>query len=347
MNHTQELATEIPPAPAMRRAALIYNPVSGQYSSRRMMRIAEVLAILQDAGVDVEAIATESPDSAGRLALDAVKRGCDTILACGGDGTLHETLQCLVGQSASLGVIPMGTANAFAADLGLPGSPVKAAKLLLTASPQRVSVGRVSFVDMEGKPRSRYFVVAAGVGLDAQFFAGLDSQFKQRFGYVAYLVEALRLWAMTKFPTFAARFEETGSIAPRQVEASQVLAVRISNFGGLVQNLVPGAALNNSSLRVIAFKTRSRLRYMRFMAAVWFRRHTYSDTIELVDCHSVECRSLEGSSPRLLVEADGELLGTLPVRIEVIPDALNVLIPSKTLSRRGMPATADAISTSA
>jgi diacylglycerol kinase (ATP) len=144
--------------------------------------------------------------------------------------------------------------------------------------------------------------------------------------------EVLRLWATHTFPIFAAFFMETGSPTPRMEEVSQLLAVRISNFGGLVRNLVPGASIHNDNLKVIAFKTRSRLRYLRFMAAVWFRRHTYSSTIELVDCVTVECRDHKHSAEPLFVEADGELLGTLPVRIEVVPQALILLIPQSLLS---------------
>jgi diacylglycerol kinase (ATP) len=313
----------------MRRVALIYNPASGQRPKRRAARIAKVLAVLHGAGIEVKVIATESPESAGVQAQEAASQGCDTILACGGDGTVHETLQRLVGGSAALGVIPMGTANALATDLGLPANPVRAAKMLLTAEPVRVSVGRVSYCALDGQSRSRYFVVAAGVGADGLFFSRLDSRLKQRLGYLLYLVEALRLWATHTFPAFSASFAQTGRDAARVEEVSQILAVRISNFGGLVRNLAPGAAICNENLHVIAFKTRSRLRYLRFMVAVWFRRHTYSNIIELVDCSAVECADLASSTERSFVEADGELLGTLPVRIEVVPQSLTLLIPPK------------------
>jgi YegS/Rv2252/BmrU family lipid kinase len=317
----------------MRRVALLYNPASGQHPERRAAVIAKVLAELHRAGVEVEVIATESPESAGTQAHQSISQGCDTILACGGDGTVHEALQRLVGGSAALGVIPMGTANALAADLGLPADPVKAVRMLLTATPTRVSVGQVFYRDREGDTRSRYFIVAAGIGADALFFSRLDSRLKQRLGYALYVVEAFRIWATHTFPPFLASFRNSDKETPREEEVSQLLAVRISNFGGLVHNLVPGAALSNVSLRAIAFKTRSRLRYLRFMAAVIFGRHTFSDTIELVDCKTVECRDLEGAAARTFVEADGELLGTLPVRIEVVPDALTVLIPQKVLKR--------------
>jgi YegS/Rv2252/BmrU family lipid kinase len=321
----------------MRRVALIYNPASGQRPERRAAIIAKVEAVLRGAGIEVKVIATESPESAGVQAQEAVRDGCDTILACGGDGTVHETLQKLVGGSATLGVIPMGTANALATDLGLPASPVKAVKMLLTARPVRVSVGQVSYRDMSGERRSRYFVVAAGVGADGLFFSRLDSRLKQKLGYLLYLVEALRLWATHTFATFTASFTQEASKTPRIVEASQILAVRISNFGGLVNNLAPGAAIGNENLHVIAFKTRSRLRYLRFMIAVWFQRHTYSGAIELVDCTAVECNDLPSSTERSFVEADGELLGTLPVRIEVVPHALTLLIPPKPRGRSVLP----------
>jgi diacylglycerol kinase (ATP) len=311
----------------MRRVALIYNPASGQRPARRDAIIAQVAAVFRDVGIEVEIIATESPESAGPQAQQAIGKGCDTILACGGDGTVHEVLQSMVGGSAALGVIPMGTANALACDLGLPASPVNAARRLLSAVPTRISVGRVFYRDLEGSQRSRYFIVAAGVGVDGLFFSRLDSRLKQRLGYLAYLVEALSMAATYDFPLFSASFAEKGSAAPRIEQVSQLLAVRIANFGGLVQNLVPGAALGDHNLHAVAFKTRSRIRYLRFMAAVMLRRPTYSNTIELIECSTVECRDLEISREPTYVEADGEYLGTLPARIEVVPDSLTLLIP--------------------
>jgi YegS/Rv2252/BmrU family lipid kinase len=317
----------------MHRVALVSNPVSGQHPQRRAALIKRAAAVLHNAAIEVRVIQTESTESVGTQAQEAIREGCDTILVCGGDGTVHQVLQSVVGTSAALGVIPMGTANALATDLGLPASPEKAAKILLAAVPVRVSVGRVFYRDGEGNSRSRYFVVAAGIGTDAFFFSRLDPRLKQRFGYAHYLIEVLRLWATHTFPLFAASFMEIGSPTSRMEEVSQLLAVRIGNFGGLVGNLVPGAAIQNDNLKVIAFKTRSRLRYLRFMAAVWFKRHTYSTTIELVECVAVECRDLEHSAEPSLVEADGEVLGTLPARIDVVPQALTLLIPPKLISR--------------
>jgi diacylglycerol kinase (ATP) len=314
----------------MRHVALIYNPISGSGQSRRAAMVARIAGLFEAAGIAVRILPTTSPGSAGTLAQKAAEEGCDTIIACGGDGTVHDALQGLVGQAAgqiaALGVIPMGTANALAADLGLPHAALNAAQMLLSAELVRMPVGRVFFHDCDGTEQSRYFVVAAGVGVDAFFFSQLDSRTKQRFGYAAYLVNALRLWATHTFTMFSATF--TGCTEqPLEHDVSQLLAVRIGNFGGLVRRLVPGAALGSPTLRIVAFKTASRLHYLSFMVAVWFARHTYSGAIDLVDCTSVVCRDLAGSSTRSMVEADGEILGYLPARIELVPDAITLLVP--------------------
>jgi diacylglycerol kinase (ATP) len=315
----------------MHRVALIYNPTSGQRHARRAATLARVAAVFEAAGIAVQLIPTTAAGNAGLLAQQAIADGCDTIIACGGDGTVHDALQSMVGGSTALTVIPMGTANALAADLGLPGNAVKAARMLLDAVPNRVTVGRISFRDSQGAPDSRYFIVAAGAGVDAFFFARLNRRMKHSFGYAAYMVAALKLWATHDFPMFRASFIGHNGQASRQEAVSQLLAVRIGNFGSLVRKLVPGADLQNETLHVIAFKTSSKQQYLRFMFAVWFARHTYSEAIELLECCAVECNELPGTNATSMVEADGELLGFLPASIELVPDAITLLIPRSPL----------------
>ena len=311
----------------MRRAVLIYNPVSGQYSARRAEFVQDALELLEAAGIEAEAFETDAPESASTYARQAINRGCDTILACGGDGTVHAILQCLVGTPVALGVVPLGTANALAQNLGLGTLPVQAVRSLLEATPAQVPVGRIFYHDGAGVERSRYFTVAAGVGADALLMSRLDARLKRRFGYLLYLVEGLRVWATHSFPLFQVVFTSEGSGDQRVESVSQLLAVRVRSFGGVLGKLAPGATLRKASLRLVAFKTRSRLQYMRFLLAVMAGRHTFSRTVELLEAVSVECRARAGSSSPLYVEADGELLGTLPVRIEVAPETLTLLIP--------------------
>lgn len=311
----------------MHRVALIYNPASGQHSIGRRAAIEKALAVLRLAGVEAEALETLAPGSAAVLAKDAVQRGCDTIFACGGDGTVHEVLQSLVGTNVALGVVPLGTANALAANLGLHTSPAKAARKLLTAEPVRFSVGQISYADSAGATQSRYFTVAAGVGADALFLSRLDPSLKRRLGYILYMIEAFRVWATHSFPLFEAAFVERRGSQPRVEEISELLAVRIRDFGGVLNHMVPGATLHKNGLRLVAFKTRSRFRYFCFLIGVVFGRQKFSGDIELLDAVSVECRPRPGSLTRVFAEADGELLGGLPVRLEIVPDAVTLLIP--------------------
>ncbi len=311
----------------MRRVALIYNPASGQSFWRRSASIEQMTAILRGAGIDAETLETVGPGSARALANEAVQRGCDTVLACGGDGTVHEVLQSLVGTNAALGVVPLGTANALAADLGLNSSPQKAIRKLMTAEPVRIPVGRISYCNRDGEARTRYFTVAAGVGADAFFLSRLDAGLKRRFGYLVYLVEAFRVWATHSFPLFDAIVHGPAGSEPRTLELSQLLAVRIRDFGGVLHKLAPGATLRGDRLRLLAFRTRSRFDYWRFLLAVIFRRQTFTRQIELLTADSVECRVSEDADTRIFTEADGELLGDLPMRIDVVPDGVFLLIP--------------------
>jgi diacylglycerol kinase family enzyme len=314
--------------PSMRRVALIYNPASGQLWRRPRTAIEQAAGVLRGAGIEAETLETKGVGGAETLAKDAISRGCDTVIACGGDGTVHEVLQQVVGTDVALGVLPLGTANALAANLGLLGPPVKAIRKLLAARPVRVPVGRISYRAGSGETHTRYFTVAAGVGADALFLSRLDAGLKRRLGYVLYLVEATRIWATHSFPLFEAAFEECASCRPRTVEISQLLAIRIRDFGGVLHNLAPGATLHRDDLRLVAFKTRSRYQYLRFLLAVVFGRQTFTRQIELLDAVSVECRPRNRSRTRVFAEADGELLGQLPVRIEIVPDAVTLLIPA-------------------
>lgn len=278
-------------------------------------------------GVDAEPLVCEGPGRATIHAREAVRRRFDAIIACGGDGTVHEILQTVTGTEISLGVIPLGTANALAANLGLTGPPEQAARKLLEAVPARIPVGRIHFHDRSGQPASRYFLVAAGIGADALLMSRLDSRMKRRFGYIMYLLEAFRIWATDPFPLFEAAFAANGAGAERVEAVSQLLAVRVRSFGGVLRELAPGATLRSSDLQVLAFKTRSRFRYMRFLLAVVAGRHRFSTEIEHVGTQWVECRARNGSRASVFVEADGEVLGSLPVRIDAVPQALNLLIP--------------------
>lgn len=311
-------------APSFRRVAIIENPGSGQPSSRRKAALARALGDFERAGVAIEHLLIDGPGSGRELARKAIANHCDAVLVCGGDGTVHEVLQTLVGTPVALGVLPMGTANALASDLGLGRSPQSALKKLLVAQRVEIPVGRVIGRNGDGQESARYFTVAAGVGADALLMARMDPALKRRLGYVLYMVEAFRIWLSHRFPLFQVTVEGADG-AHGTFHASQLLTVRVRSFGGALGRLAPGASVQSRSLSVIAFKTRSRIKYVRFLLAVLAGRQTFGDQVELLTAQSLECRPLD--EPEIYAEADGEVLGQLPVRIEITDETVTLLVP--------------------
>ena len=310
----------------MRKAILLYNPSSGRQTSRRLTEVEAALAVLRKAGIEASSAATRAAGEAARQVNDAIAAGCDTVFACGGDGTIHDVLQGLVGRDAALGIIPLGTANSLAHDLDLPLSPDRAAQAALTAAPQRFAVGRIKYRDFDGESRSRYFTVTAGIGVDAHLFYKLNPRAKRRLGMLAYYAKATRLWLTHRMEHFVAEIPDAGSL--RRIEVTQLLAVRIQNFGGVLRELAPGAALGRDDLRLVLFQTRSRSAYLGYILRGLLGTRWSVPGIELLHSSGAACHALAATNSRILVEADGELLGTLPAEISVVPDAVSLLVPS-------------------
>jgi diacylglycerol kinase (ATP) len=325
----------------MRKAALLYNPESGGSRARRQAELESALALLREANVDAHLVLTDSRAHAEETARHAVSEGCDAIFACGGDGTIHNLIQVLANTNASLAILPMGTANALAHDLGLPMDIADATRAALHAVPRRVALGRIQYVDLEGKPGTRFFIVAAGCGVDAHLFYKLHAGTKQRMGMTAYYAKAWQLWCTHPMTRFLVEFAEPGSDQPRQADVTELMAVRIRNFGGALQELAPGASLERDDLRLVFCRTASRLAYLLYVTRGLLRRNWNIPGIDLAHSGRVSCQyaaapafagSPSQAQPRVYVEADGELVGTLPADITVVPDALTLLAPARQIS---------------
>ncbi len=306
----------------MRKALLLYNPLSGRRHGRRLAEVESAQAVLRAGGIEATSAATAGPGNAAEQVKQAIQDGCDTVFACGGDGTVHDVVQGLVGSGAALGVIPLGTANSLANDLGLPLSPTGAAQAALTAKSRRIAVGRVAFQDFQGAKKTRYFTVTAGVGVDAHLFYKLNPMAKRHLGMAAYYAKATRLWLTHKMEKFVIELGDP----PQSAEVSQLLAVRIRHFGGVLRELAPGALLDRDDLRLVLFHTRSRAAYLGYVLRGLLGAKWQIPGIELVHASQVNCH-LGGESSRIFVEGDGELLGTLPAEISVVPNALTILAP--------------------
>jgi YegS/Rv2252/BmrU family lipid kinase len=322
----------------MRKAALVHNPDSGG-SKRRRRELESVLVLLRNRGVEAEIISPESQIAAGEAVKSAIDAGCDTIFAGGGDGTIHNIAQVLANTPVALAALPMGTANALVHDLGLPRSVMGAAEAALTGVPRRVALGRAEYRDLQGNPSSRYFVIAAGMGVDAHLIYKLRNSVKQRMGMSAYYVEAWHLWFTYHMTRFAAEYLESGSNDDdvQRAEVTELMSIRIRNFGGVVQELAPGASLDRNDMRLVFCRTASRLAYLTYVTRGMLRQNWKVPGIDLVHSTKVTCRYCEApagakNQKKIYLEADGELLGTLPAELTVVPNALTLLAPARSFS---------------
>ena len=201
----------------------------------------------------------------------------------------------------------------MAADLGLIGSPAKAMSILLKANPTRVSVGRIHFRDTDGVSRSRYFTVAAGVGADALLMSRLDVRLKRRLGYLLYMIEATRIIFTHGFPLFEAWFQAEETAIRGCWKRRNCWPCAFARLGSAPE---PGARSEPAQWQSDhpRIQDANRFRYILFMLAVLAQRHTFAREVELVETPTIECRPRNGSKEELFVEADGEVLGMLPVK---------------------------------
>jgi YegS/Rv2252/BmrU family lipid kinase len=325
----------------MRKAALLYNARSGGRRAERESDLREALEILTGAGVEAGIIVTQSSADAAEQARKAIAEGCDTVFACGGDGTIHDVLQGLAGTRVALAVVPMGTANALAHDLGLPLEPAKAVRAVIDGEHRRVALGRLRVLGLDGKPVILYFTVAVGIGVDAHLFYKLHSGMKQHMGMAAYYAKAWHLWFTHRMERFSVACSNGGIAQFSHGNVTEMLAVRIRNFGGVVRELAPGASLDRNDLRVVVSRTSSRFTYLLYVTRGLLGATFRVPGVELVHSDHVKCdyvskaapasKEAEGVNPstRVYVEADGELVGTLPAEITIVPDAVTLLVPRR------------------
>ncbi len=313
----------------MRKATILFNPNSGRCGKKRDVELDHAIGIIQSAGVHTELTVCRSSQEASVHARFAVAGGSDTVFACGGDGTIHDVIQGLAGTSVALAILPFGTANALAHDLGIPLRPSAAAQLLVSGDVRRFPLGRIEYQDLTGQPTARYFTVAAGIGVDAHLFYQLTADLKNRSGMAAYYLKAWHLWATHRMRPFEVEYSN-GSGHKQQALLTELLAVRIRFFGNILRELVPGASLECPDLRTVMCRTASRNAYLQYVAgAVLGLPKRNVAGIDLVNCSELECRlpAQGDAADRVYVEADGELLGRLPARMTMQSDALSLVVP--------------------
>src|SRR6202030_2165071 len=162
--------------------------------------------------------------------------------------------------------------------------------------PRRVALGRIQYLDLHGTPRARYFVVAAGAGVDAHLFYKLHTGTKKRMGMAAYYAKAWQMWFSYPMTRFRVEFAETGSDKRREADITELMAVRIRNFGGVLQELAPGASLDRGDVRIVFCRTSSRLAYLLYVTRGLLRCNWKVPGIELAYSDRVLCHNLTDSA---------------------------------------------------
>lgn len=311
-----------------RKALLLYNPVSGARIDRRMQAVVELERILHETGAEVRTEATRQAGSAGTQARDAINGGCDAVFACGGDGTVLDVLQGVVGTDATLGVVPLGTGNVLANDLGLPRNTRKAIQRLLTYEPRCIAVGKIT---CNSDTLSRYFTVCAGVGVHAELIYQSSAKVKQARGPTAYYVAGFELLFRHEFVPFEIEYTDLAGKVHRE-QALELVAMRVSSFGGLLSRFRPGSGLETNHLQLLLLRKSTRWAMFRYTlqaiaGGIEGNERSYGDDVSFARARSVICKPVGSESHRVRVQADGELLGIMPAKITIVPDALNLLMP--------------------
>jgi YegS/Rv2252/BmrU family lipid kinase len=308
----------------MPRAALIFNPNAGRGGRSRLTALEPAANVLLSRGVQVEIIATHGPGTAGAQAADAVRHGADLIFACGGDGTLHEVIQGLAHHpSATLGILPLGSANALARHLGLSFDPSTAVRQQLDFTAQSVPLGRVTCETADGRS-TRYFAVMAGAGPDGMLVYRMLAAGKQRLGRSIYYLRAARLFLGSHFSTFRVHATLLDGMTLER-EAVSAMAIRVGDLGGLFSPLAHGASPTHETLQLTLTEPPSHLALPAWFATSWTRTHRWNPYTQHLQVADFTCSSADQC---VHVQADGEWIGTTPMRVELVPNALRLLMPA-------------------
>lgn len=293
-----------------RRATLISNPKTGRYNSRRRS-IQDVAASLESLGVAVDLQFTNGPGDAAEIAARAAREGTEVIVA-GGDGTINEAIQGLAGTDARLAIIPRGTGNVLARELQLPLDEAGAVAVIAKGNVREIYLGLV--IDEKTNER-RHFVLMAGIGLDASVVGRVDPTLKKRIGRGAFWVSGLSHLANWDPQPF------TLEINGDKYTATFAAIGKAARYGGDLA-ITPGARLDQREFEVCMIQTTSRTRYLKLLTDA-MRKGMPRDKPEVQFVKTVDVKAYGDAQ----VQIDGELIGALPMRFEIAPHSLEVIVP--------------------
>lgn len=296
-----------------RRALLIFNRTAG--GGGKVKRVEDVIARLTEAGVTVDLHETTSAGDAERTAASvkhAATRGAhgpDVVICAGGDGTINEVVNGLAGGDTPLALIPIGTANVLAAEIGLETDPRAVAASILDGRPTRVHLGVAN---------GRHFMLMAGVGLDAEIVASVDSTLKRRTGKLAYAVATLRRWFAYRNRRF--RIVIDGVIH----EAASAIVANGHYYAGRFV-CAGDARITEPGLHVCLFEKPGRWQAVYYMAALFGGFLGRLKTYRVIPAREISV--LDGREDP--VQGDGDIITRLPVSIAVAAETVSLLMPPR------------------
>jgi YegS/Rv2252/BmrU family lipid kinase len=303
-----------------RRALLVVNPSARGLPPLR--RVQEAADWLRTRGWDVTLETTSAPGEATRLAHRAASRSCSVVVACGGDGTIHEVVNGLAGSDAVLGVIPGGTANVWAKDARLPRAPLEAARVIDGGRCRRVDLGLIEWEGRSGrKAESRYFLLMVGVGLDAHVVARVSQGWKRRLGAAAYVLTAAREALFYRSQPVELELDGRERLSLR---LGWMLAGNTRCYGG-VAHIASRALADDGLLELLIFSGYNLLRATGYGLVTLAGRQHGAPGVTYRQAAQIE---VAGPSS-LPIQADGEFVGCTPLRLRVVPGALQVLMPDE------------------
>jgi diacylglycerol kinase family enzyme len=283
----------------MLTAHVVFNPASGSYSPSRQARI---LSALQSAGITPLPLlpASEAEAIAAVRAL-CVAEEQPLIVAVGGDGTVNTVINGMLEQRATLGVIPLGTANVLACELGI-RSLDDAVKRMASGRRRLFSVGEAT-----SAAGIRRFLLMAGIGIDGAVVAGVREREKRRLGKLAYVLSGVReIWRWD-------RTELTVSDGRRTITCHSVVVANASHYGGPFV-IAPQAALFSPRLDIVPLQLPTRRRFVRTVLSLLLRGETPAVDGWQV---GVDQLTITGTRP---VQLDGDVFGAGPLKIRLLPD---------------------------
>lgn len=298
------------------KVLLIHNPIAGPWNIQRALK--HIRSFLEQHGWSVEIELTEKSGDATRLSRAAADAGYDVVIVAGGDGTLNEAVNGLVSSQTALGVLPVGTGNLWAKQLGVPTYTLTNPLRLHEAAAQLID-GTVRAVDV-GLANNRYFLCWAGIGLDAQVTSEMEPRPRhtKQLGMLPYIVATFLV--ARDFQGVRTRVYLDGSIV--RGRTILILASNIQQYGGQL-HISREARIDDGLLDVFVFKGLGFSYSLRHVVTMLSRRYLQDPHIVHRQARRINVLT-EWAVP---VQVDGDPIGTTPVTLQVVPRALRVLVP--------------------